>query len=326
MPTTTDQAFDETDTSLELDPSERAAAEVLHNEITEEARAAGVATGGFLQGSFARKTMIKPLHDVDKVLILPESFRGQDPGFVMGMIESALRSVYPTAVFSRCRHAVKIDFGPNKFSFDAVPAFETLDDSDDVEIANIDTGGWDRSNTRTLIRVVRERNAATDGRFIRQVRMVKHIMSQHLDGAVPGLHSESWAYMAVSVPLSHDEAVCRTIETAAAVIGGTYYDPTGVDDLSRKLDPGVVAQVRPVLEALAHKAREARNLTNAGDHNEAIRLWHSIFGDPFPEAKPQDERSAISSLFAGGSPTSAGTVTTAAGVGSARPTRSWRTS
>jgi hypothetical protein len=77
-----------------------------------------------------------------------------------------------------------------------VPAFETDTDDDDVLIANTETNTWDRSNTRTLIRVIAERNQACDGRFVHQVRMAKRFVVHSLEGLIPGLHVETFAYPA----------------------------------------------------------------------------------------------------------------------------------
>jgi hypothetical protein len=68
-PRTTTGAFDEFDAALNLDPREREKAERRHHEITDVLIAAGIAASTFLQGSFARKTMPKPLKDVDMVIV-----------------------------------------------------------------------------------------------------------------------------------------------------------------------------------------------------------------------------------------------------------------
>ena len=55
-----EEAFEVFDQKLKLNPRERAAAIRLHNEITAVLLAAGVIVRAFLQGSFARKTMLGP--------------------------------------------------------------------------------------------------------------------------------------------------------------------------------------------------------------------------------------------------------------------------
>jgi hypothetical protein len=325
MNLTTDEAFDEFDDALKLDPVQRVEAIKVHNEITAILHDKSLIVAAFLQGSFARKTMIAPLRDVDKVVVVDPSLAGLAPDEVMDRIQEVLADDYPDVTFDRTRHSLKIDFGEDSFYFDTVPAWETTTSDDDVCIANRDTGGWDRSNTRELIRVVAERNGETNGRFIHQVRMGKQAIHELLDGIIPGLHVESWAYIEITESIAHDEAVARILEAGANMLGGTYTEPTGVDTISARLKPEVVSQAKPVLQNAAVRAREARHLTDAGDHTEAIRIWHSILGDCFPAPTTQDAATALHNAFHGGSVTSAGTVAaTSAGRQPARPSRSWR--
>jgi len=326
MPSTTvSDAFDAFDNNLKLAPEERRAAEELHNEITALLKERGLIVTAFLQGSFARRTMIAPLRDVDKVVILSPSMEGLSPDDVMTRIENVLAPHYPQAVFERSRHALKVDFGEESFYFDTVPAWETTTDDDDVLIANRDTGGWDRSNTRELIRTVAERNQTTGGFFIHQVRMGKQAVANLLDGAIPGLHVESWAYQVITEALAHDEAAARILEAGAELIGSQYYEPTGVDMISSRLKPDAVAAAKPVLEKAARDARTAVSLAANGDHNGAIAVWHQIFGDEFPAPVGEGEEATLRRAFAGGSVTSAGTVSaTRAGGQRTQPVRPWR--
>jgi hypothetical protein len=320
---TTTEAFNEFDENLKLDPNERALAEKMHNDITDLLRAAGIVTYAFLQGSFARKTMIAPLRDVDKIVVLTEAMRTLTPDQVMDRIQAVIADAYPYVTFDRSRHALQVDFGSDSFYFDMVPAWETTTDDDDVLIANRDTGGWDRSNTRELIRVVATRNGDTNGRFIHEVRMGKQGVKHLLDGLVPGLHVESWAYMAVTAAMAHDEALARIFETGAQLLGRTYTDPTGVDVISKRLKPGVIATAKPVFQMAAADARQARQLTDAGDHEAAIAIWFNILGVCFPAP---DDQAAIRSSFAPGAAITAAGAVSRAGQGAQRtqPVRPWR--
>ena len=58
---TTSQAFDLFDENLKLDPKQRSAAEKCHNEVTALLLSLDIIVYAFLQGSFRRKTMIRPL-------------------------------------------------------------------------------------------------------------------------------------------------------------------------------------------------------------------------------------------------------------------------
>lgn len=76
-PTSVTAAFAKFDEEISLDPQERIMAELRHRQVEEVLIAAGLAASTFLQGSFARKTMRKPLKDVDVVVLLPGSMAPQ---------------------------------------------------------------------------------------------------------------------------------------------------------------------------------------------------------------------------------------------------------
>ena len=319
---TTAGAFDLFDENLKLDPRERATAERCHNDVTELLRSFGLIVYAFLQGSFARKTMIRPLRDIDKVVILAPSLWGLTPDQVMDRIQAVLAARYPDGTFRRTRHSLQIDFGPTSFYFDIVPAWETTTDDDDVLIANRETGNWERSNTRELIRVVAERNDDTNGRFIHQARMGKQAVKHLLDGIVPGLHVESFAYLAIEESMAHDVAAARILDTAARLLGNRYHEPTGKDLISARLKPDVVYRAKPVLTRAAADARRALQLAKDGKHEAAVEIWHAIFGDDFPGPSTADV-AALRSSFLGAGVTSTGKVSHAADR-KAKPTRSWR--
>lgn len=322
-PKTTADAFDLFHEALKLDPAERLAAERIHNEITSVLRSGGLIEAAFLQGSFARKTMIAPLRDIDKVVILHPTLAGLEPDEVMDRIQAALQKTFPQVVFTRTKHSLQIDFGSTTFNFDTVPAWETTTDDDDVCIANREASAWERSNTRELIRVVAQRNSRCNGRFVHQVRMGKQAIKHLLDGSIPGLHIESWAFAVINSATDHDKAAAAILAYGASLIGGTYTEPTGLEVISGKLKPEVILAARPVLVTAAARAAEARQLTDAGDHNEAIRIWGEIFGPTFPAATAQSAADALSRSFIGGGITSAGTVSTTAARQTSRPVRPW---
>lgn len=318
---TTTDAFDKLHQNLKLDPNERQRAQELHHAMTGLLITLGIIVDAFLQGSFARKTMIAPLRDVDKVVLVAERLRGASPEEVMNEIQVGLGSTYTGVVFERTGHSLKVDFGAESFDFDIVPGWETVTEDDDVFIANRETGSWDRSNTRTLMRVVSKRNGECGGRFIHEVRMVKHAIRRLLDGAIPGLHVESWAYSEVTTSMPHDEAVAQILAAGARLLGQPYYDPTGVDLLSAKLKPDVMARAKPVLQKAAANAAEARRLSVEGRHEAAIAIWHNIFGDVFPAPSGSDV-SALRASFLGTGITAAGRVSPV-GTQRTQPMRPW---
>lgn len=324
-----EQAFNLYDAELNLDPRERVKAERFHNELTEYLRQRGLISSAFLQGSFARKTMLKPLRDIDKVVILSDGSLLVDPNGAQTAatrIEDALRDRYPDAKFDRSRHAIQMDLGDDSFSFDVVPAFEVGDGTGDVWIMdlgeNVDSSSWKWSNTRRLIEVIRQRNKDCGGAFVHSVRHIKHFVRERLDGLLPGLHVEAIAYACITEKLAFPAAAEQILSCGAALLapGAGYNDPTGAERLSDKLDPSERERARAAFAAAAATARRARELAADGAHPDAIAEWFSIFGDPFPR---RSDEQVISAAYSG-RVSESGTPTRHASGTRATPVRSWR--
>jgi hypothetical protein len=332
-PKNTVAAFKQFDEALNLDPAERKAAERRHRQVTECLVAVGLAVTTFLQGSFARKTMLKPLKDVDMVIVLPERLAAQlrRPGgaaHAIALVRQAISDSFPDARFDVSdtpAHALQVVFADLDFTFDLVPGYADPAGSEDVFIADREKDAWERSNTRTLNRIISERNQATDGRFVHQVRMDKSYKNDHqvLDETC-GLLWESLAYGAITTKMSHSEAVAATLKHAASALTGAVYDPTGADDLTAEWTTKERVAYVAAVRAAAQRADEALRLEADGDHEAAIELWHDILGEPFPSVPPQSATAAWEGLTAGGVTGTGRAVRSPRANQPARPGRSWR--
>src|ERR1017187_2172701 len=102
----TPDAFGQYDSDLNLDPAEHLRALKFHNELTAALKFDGLISTAFLQGSFARKTMLKPLRDIDKVVILHGNFshfqwKPSGAQIVATLTETAPCRHYPNPHLSR---------------------------------------------------------------------------------------------------------------------------------------------------------------------------------------------------------------------------------
>lgn len=284
------ECFGTLDANLALDPKARKRAQEVHNEITEKLVADKVASRSRLQGSFARKTMLPPLHDVDKVIELHPDHHDlvQEPGgtkAAMDLIQDSVTPLFPAATFKVKRHALGIYLPDEGFDFDAVPAIHDDLTSKLIVIANTDDDTWDPSNTYELIDVVAARNQDCDNLFIHQVRMLKEAARNHGVGdLLPGLHLESFAFAAITVPMPHPEAIAAALAKAVSLLGTGYYEPTGVDRISDRLDDSDKVVAKDILGRLADRAKEALESDDAA----AIRIWGDIFGEQFPRLSVGD--------------------------------------
>lgn len=222
--------------------------------------------------------------------------------------------------------ALQLCFDEMDFTIDLIAAFpDARDNSEWVFIADRHEGLWEASNTRTLKRIVAERNQETGGKFVHQVRMVKEFKVQHVElDELCGLAVESLTFGAVNQQMSHARAVAAILRHASAAVLGRVLDPTGVDDLSAKWTTEQRESFSGVFARAATRAEEALALADDGRITAAIEVWASLLGEDFPAAPAQIESEAISSLVAG-SITSTGRATSSTrGVERSRPSRAWR--
>jgi len=330
------EAFDLLDANLALDSRERVRAELRHRDVEVVLKRAGVSDGTFMQGSFARKTMRKPLKDIDIVVLLPESLRGEyftpdGARRVHELFRGPLKARYGSNItFDDTNHAGKalqLCFTDVEFTIDLVAAFADDDPlSELVCIADRDEGSWEQSNTRTLLRVVAERNSETGRRFIHQVRMVKELTAQDRDLTdLCGLAVEALAYAAIDQKMPHAQAVHPTLERASALVRGQVLDPTGVDDLAAKWTSAQRLAYSEAFRRASATAANALERERIGDQTTAIELWGSLLGPAFPPVPARSTADTIAGLVGGGV-TATGRVTSAGpGAVSARPYRAWRT-
>ena len=318
--------FDALDDNIKLSDAVREEAQKVHNRLGDLVVAAGVAKRTRLQGSFARHTMLGPkLRDIDKVVELEDKWWDDlkdagGPQKAISLIHDALAPHLPGARFEAKKHALAITLPGNGFNFDAVPAFNPEDGSDWIYIADTEDDRWEPSNTYILIDTIAARNQECDGRFVRQVRMVKQaVRNAGLSDVLPGLHVETFTYYAVSTAVDHADAVAATLAMAAQLLGGPYDDPTGEDRISNRLSAAAVERAKSGMERLAGRAAEAQRLAAEGKENSAAHIWADILGDPFPHPRT-DEKARLQSLNTG-----AGAAATGATAARHTPTtRAWR--
>ena len=331
MKRTVDSSFTKLDENLNLDPFVRLTAQKLHNAIRDEFTTAGLIAGSFLQGSFARKTMLKPLKDVDIVCLLPdylwELLRGADgPGKAMGSFKPPIEKRWPGVQFDvgdePAGKALRVTLPDVDFTIDLVPAFDQ--DDDYVLIGDRFEGTWTPSNTRIQLKKVSDRNQATGGRFVHQVREAKELTKHYEDlEFVTGIVVESLAYAVIGRELPDKVAIALFLDHAKDAVKGPVLEPGGEDDVTAKWTGEERETAARVYAQASRKAVEALALERARDMDTAVDVWHSLFGDAFPPAPARSVQHALPALAAGSVTSTGRPSTTQVAQQVAAPGRSW---
>lgn len=317
-------AFDAFDDNLKLEETERRQAIDRWGEVRECLLEDSLCVDTFLQGSFGRKTMRKPLRDVDMVVLVSDRLvavaeqevgekGASSPEVVMQYFVKALRTVFPTATFQIGAKALMVQFDDVPFTVDLTPARDSKDRW--VQIGNTESREWELSDTRIVGDRASARNQKCKGRFVRQVRMVREMVAQLIDreprfGFIKGLTAESLAYMAIQSPVEHRYAMRLFLRRAREAVLGPIYTPSGEDDLTEKHE-WTEEQRQAAQEAfsdLLEQVEEALELENAGALIDAQWVWRDILGQEFPAPASSEAEELHRALQ--GSVTRSGVVTT----------------
>lgn len=333
MNRTVNNCFAEFDRELNLDRAQRDRAVQWHNDVRDVLKAAGYVEESFLQGSFARKTMLKPLKDIDIVIVLQASLwdqlRGPDgPGVAMNWFRGSVQERWPDARFDEGEEpsakALRVTFPWLDFDIDLVPAFAAAYDC--VLIGDREEGCWEPSNTRRVADAVSRRNQTTGGRFVHQVRQLKSLVKHQGDRLdfVKGIAVESLAYKAITIQTADKYAAAGCLEYCQTAVLESVLDPANDDDVTEDWTPEERKAASEVFADLAAKAAEALQLETDDDIEAAIDVWNSVFGEPFPEADTRAAEAVLAAWNTDGSRTSTGRPTTStSGSQRTSPGRAW---
>jgi Second Messenger Oligonucleotide or Dinucleotide Synthetase domain len=277
---------------IELNPKKRARAIAAHIEVRahletdEELLRRGVDT--ILIGSYKRHTSIRPGNDVDVFVKLPKA--DDEPETVYQLVKDALVRRYQERLTEN-RRSVKIDFGDDGFSVDAIGAV-VLDDHWGIpEKADPEAETrteWEDTYPERLTHLVEARNqepkVGERGAFVPTVKLVRQTRAAHLGDAKPGgLYFEIltyWAFDAGVTGGSFAEIFAAALAWIAQRLGTVAIDPLLDPALMAPYAPAPslaeVANAQAVFTELAGKAAMA---LKTEDECLAAAQWRQILGE-----------------------------------------------
>ena len=139
----------------------------------------------FLTGSYVRNTAVRPLKDVDVMVVLDDTERGylqQHPRVALERVREILEPHYPGRVTVQAR-SVTVEFGTeivNDVSdrvveVDVVPAFS---EGANYRIADTHSGAWTLTNPETHRELATECNARLAKHWVPLIKMLKKANSR----------------------------------------------------------------------------------------------------------------------------------------------------
>lgn len=266
-------------------------------------------------GSFARKTKIRPLDDIDLMICftgcggtwnhIPGSdslsismpatapvlsdFRNEDGTLnsrkLIENIKSNLKEVgyYKSAELHRNQEAVTLQLSSYDWNFDIVPCFFATGDFYLIPDGN---GNWKKTDPRIDQNRTTSINQAHDGKVLQLIRTMKYWKSIWWPCVSSYMFEQMILtcanFMEFNIPFS--QQVCAVLSYLENAIMGAVADPKQMQGDLNTLD----AATRSTLSSRASRcftiANDARIFEIMAENNEsAINEWRKVFGNEFPE-------------------------------------------
>lgn len=280
------QVFDQLVRNLELNSKEQEEASRQQNVLRDNLRANLTIVHDFLGGSYRRRTAVRPLKDIDLVLVLDEgkhsTLRSEPPQKTLALVREALVRAYPNAAPPREQaRSVNIAFRGTEIGYDLVPAFRHANGG--YLIPDCERGGWIRSDPDLHRQACIAANQAAGNMLNPLIKMAKALNARH-HRPLRSFHLEVMAYSAFTGrPAAFDIGLHRLILHLADRVLQSCPDPAKLGpNIDQGMDSESRARIRRVLQSWSLTAEQATRAKDRGDHESAHAAWSSLFGPLYP--------------------------------------------
>lgn len=271
-------------------------------------------------GSFARKTKLQPLDDIDMMIGLS----GQGSTYLEGvygitinvpqtaslyaycnensdvlnskkiinLFKNKLQAVpqYRNATIKRNEAACVLELVSYDWSFDIVPCFYTVADSQGRSYYLIPdgNGNWKKTDPRIDAANVTNLNQQHNGNILKVIRLAKYWQKRP---TMPAMSSYLLEVMVLNYFRSKSTLASEYPDVELPhlflYIGTNIYhqvtDPKGISSDINDLSWEDRNKIAERAKYDANRAMEARNYESNGDQRNCINKWREIFGDEFPK-------------------------------------------
>lgn len=268
-------------------------------------------------GSFARRTKIRELDDIDLMICLSadgnrtylESINciyiiGNDSDSsnnlltnnttylnstkVINRFISKLKDLndYSKAEMHKNQEASTLKLKSYTWNYDIVPCFYT---TGDFYLIPDGTGNWKKTDPRIDSNRTTSINQKHNGNLLNLIRLVKYWNKRKITITIPSYLLECIIlnrYYAISTPENWwiDLQFKDTLNYIASAILSDVTDPKGIQGNINTFDNFDRIKISNALSGAYNKASEAVSLeTNQHDQKAAINKWGEVLGDSFPK-------------------------------------------
>lgn len=287
------EAFQEFLQELELTENQRDEAIRQHTNLREQLQQRMSVDHNFLSGSYARRTAVRPLHDIDVFLVLREGDEhgpSDPPEHVLTQVRDVLAEAYPGKTPTLQARSVNIEFSGTGIAYDVVPAF--LESADVYLIPDADQARWIRTNPQIHAELSTAANKASNTRIKPLLKALKHAKNVH-EAEARSFHLEVMSWGAAS-DVAQDTYAAGLVTLLAHLERAVLLpcpDPAGLGpDIRPALDRCRATQ--RWLTNMLELARSASDLAADGRTGEAHAKLRELFGERWPERGTTPKRGA----------------------------------
>lgn len=273
-------------------------------------------------GSFARSVKIRPLDDIDVLVLLvgtgttisngssdpytiwlrienstaPLAMYPDDHGYVnstkvLNAMKAALSDVpaYAKADITRNGEAVTLSLSSYPWAFDVVPAVPVNNGQGGFSYYLIPNGSgdWKATDPRRDARRTTTANQRHYGELLPTIRLLKYWNRRVHKPRLPSYHFENLiiSEFQTAPPIAgYPTAVSQFFSTCSTSIWLSCPDPKGLGPaLDRDIEPVTKLKVSEAMKEAAQFASYATMYEGLDEHDSAIYWWGRIFGPDFPE-------------------------------------------
>jgi hypothetical protein len=331
MATTVPNAFNEFRmNTVDLDSGETATARRSRDYLIDQLKGLPGKVSGFPPltndfihfGSFARKTKIRPLDDIDLMMLLkgtdteevgagllaaytyrvriksasaPLALFADDQGYVnsnriLNKIKSSVASVpnYSRADIAKNMQAVTLNLTSYTWLFDIVPALSVGSGPGQITHYLIPNGqgNWIRTDPRVDAQNVTEVNTTHVQRLLPVMRLLKYWNRRTHKPRMRPYHFETLVlntFRSASPITTYRAAVKYFFEVCQTSLWLSCPDPKGLGpNLDQGIDYETKRKIAAAMSEAAVYAQRALKYEADGNHKDAIAYWSLIFGSGFP--------------------------------------------
>lgn len=279
-----------------------------------------------LVGSYARKTYVGDIKDVDMLVFIDTEYEEDSPNSVLRLLKKILED-YETQLsveVSPQRRSIHMFFINYDFHLDIVPTLMPNGIENEVLIPDKSKEKWLKSHPIGYGRKLSELNSKKGQKAIPSIRLLKHWRDYHMIYKRPKSY---WLECIIFHKLNKEKfqtegkSLAEVFSELTDLIYEEYTEYLSDDDKVPWIkDPMLGNNVatnweRSHFEAFMNRMDETRKWAQraleADDKKEAVKYWQKIFGkDFFPTSVEEDAKSTSSMLQSGAVVTSAGRITT----------------